>query len=217
MKFTAAGTQIDVEIEDLVIAGWTGRNADAVQHHIDELARLGVQPPSQVPLFYRVSSTLLVQAPEIEVLGTATSGEVEPLLINHEGTVWLGLGSDHTDREAEALSVAGSKQACPKPVSDMLWRFDEVAARLDTLILRCHVEEGGAWVLYQEGPLAQIRPLPELVAQSGLGAGGAMLCGTLPAIGAVRPATAYRMELVDEAANRSLRLEYRVRTLPIVK
>ena len=98
MKFTAAGTQIDVDIADLVIAGWTGRNADAVQHHIDELARLGVQPPSQVPLFYRVSSTLLVQAPEIEVLGTATSGEIEPLLINHEGTVWLGLGSDHTDR-----------------------------------------------------------------------------------------------------------------------
>lgn len=202
--------------DQLIVAGWTGRDPGAVQHHIDELAELGVAPPSRVPLFYRVSHTLLTDAAEIEVLGPATSGEAEPLLINRGGALWLGLGSDHTDRELEAVSVAQSKQACPKPVAAELWRFDEVEAHQDEILLRCHIAEDGNWVPYQDGTLAAIRPLRALAEQSGLKPGGAMLCGTLAAIGPVRPAEAYRMELIDNRTGRSLRLEYRVRTLPVV-
>lgn len=217
MRFKTSGASIDVDIDHLIIAGWTGRDIGAVEHHIGELAEIGVKPPSEVPLFYRISSTLLVQGSAIEVLGNATSGEVEPLLIDHGGILWLGLGSDQTDRELEAVSVAASKQACPKPVSDELWRFDEVEAHLDDLILRCHIQESGGWVLYQEGPLERIRPLRGLVGQSGLGANGAMLCGTLSAIGPVRPAGAYRMELLDSLLNRSLYLDYRVSALPVIQ
>ncbi|MFY0312764.1 DUF2848 domain-containing protein [Leisingera sp. D0M16] len=205
------------DIDHLTIAGWTGRDPDAVQHHIDELAELGVAPPSQVPLFYRVSRSLVTHADEIEVLGTANSGEAEPVLVNRDGTLWLGLGSDHTDRELEAISVAGGKQACPKPVATGLWHFDEIEARQDEILLRCHVEEDGAWVPYQDGTLAAIRPLRSLVEQTGLETGGAMFCGTLAAIGPVRPAKAYRMELIDSRPDRSIRLEYRVRTLPVVE
>lgn len=203
-------------IAHLTIAGWTGRDADAVQHHIDELAAIGVAPPSQVPLFYRASRTLLTDTAEIEVLGAATSGEVEPVLADLNGALWLGLGSDHTDRDLEMVSVAQSKQACPKPIARDLWRFDEVEAHLDEIQLRCHIEEGGDWVLYQEGTLAAIRPLQSLATQSGLKPGGAMFCGTLAAKGSVRPATAYRMEIIDSRLNRSLHLDYRVRCLSVV-
>ena len=51
-----------VEIEDLVIAGWTGRDVAALEHHIEELKAIGVQPPSMVPLYYRVAASLLTQA-----------------------------------------------------------------------------------------------------------------------------------------------------------
>lgn len=216
MRFLVDETVISARVDTLIVAGWTGRDPKAVQHHIDELAALGVAPPSEVPLFYRVSSSLLLQAPEIEVLGHATSGEVEPFLVQLDGQVFLGLGSDHTDRDLETTSVAASKQACPKPVAERLWRLDEVASHLDQLVLRCEIEEGETWVTYQDGPLQGIRPVADLAASAGLSDGQAMLCGTLGAIGGVRPATSYRMQLIDPRLGRVIDLSYRVRSLPVV-
>jgi len=216
MRFLVEDTTIPARISQLIVAGWTGRDPEAVQHHIDELAALGVAPPSQVPLFYQVSASLLVQSPVIGVLGEATSGEAEPLLVRLEGQMFLGLGSDHTDRDLETLSVATAKQACPKPVSDRLWRFNDVAPHLDQLVLRSGIKEGGQWVTYQEGTLEGLRPLAVLAERAGLADGQAMLCGTLAAIGGVRPAPAYRMSLSDPVLGRELNLSYRVKTLPVI-
>ena len=83
--FNVEDTNITLTINKVVIAGWTGRNMDAVQHHIDELAALGISPPSQVPLYYRVSNSLLTQSNTIEVLGEGSSGEVEPFLVRSNG------------------------------------------------------------------------------------------------------------------------------------
>ncbi len=216
MRFETDSGALDVDIRDVIVAGWTGRDSAGVQHHIDELAALGVAPPSQVPLFYRVSNELLTQASEVQMLGTATSGEVEPLVIRAGGDLWLGLASDQTDRELEAVSVAASKQVCAKPVASILWRMDEVADHLDALHLRCEIEEDGGWVTYQDGTLAAIRPLAELIDAAALPDGAAMLCGTLAAIGGVRPAARYRMTLEDPVRARRIRLDYSVKTLPIV-
>jgi hypothetical protein len=216
MRFLVNETEIAAPITGLVIAGWTGRDLQAVQHHIDELAALGVAPPSQLPLFYRVSTSLLAQSPEIEVLGPATSGEVEPLLVKLEGRLFLGLGSDHTDRDLETVSVAASKQACPKPVANRLWHVNDTEQHLDQLILRCEIEEDGQWKTYQEGPLAAIRRLGDLAKLADFADGQAMLCGTLGAIGGVRPACSYRMSLTDPVLDRAIQLSYRVRPLPVV-
>jgi hypothetical protein len=35
-----------IVVNDLVIAGWTGRDTAGLQHHIDELKAVGVKPPS---------------------------------------------------------------------------------------------------------------------------------------------------------------------------
>lgn len=216
MQVTSAGQTLTLTIENVIVAGWTGRDMAAVQHHIDELAELGIAPPSQVPLYYRVSNSLLTQDAQIEVLGEGSSGEVEPLLIQQDGTLYLGLASDHTDRDLEVHSVAASKQACPKPMGAEVWAFDEVKDDLDSLELRCLIRENGEWVTYQEGTLAAIRPLAELMDGSSFGDNTAMLCGTLGAKGGVRPAAEYRMELVDPARDRKITLDYSVRTLPIV-
>ena len=42
--------KVVVDINDLVIAGWTGRDVAALNHHIEELKAIGVQPPSRVPI-----------------------------------------------------------------------------------------------------------------------------------------------------------------------
>lgn len=215
MRFETENGPVDVEPAALTVAGWTGRNIAAVEHHIEELAALGVPRPSTVPLYYACAPSLLTQAREIAVLGEETSGEAEPFLIRAGGALWLGLGSDHTDRGLEATSVAHAKQICAKPVADALWPFEALEGRLDALELRSWVREGGGWALYQDGTLAAIRPLAELLAAAPLGEGEAMLCGTLPAIGGVRPSPAWRMELRDPASGCALALEYAVRPLPV--
>ncbi len=216
MKFICDDAILDLNIQHLYVAGWTGRDEAAVQHHITELAELGVAPPSQVPLYYRVSENLLTQAAEVEVVGETSSGEVEPLLLLQDGQLWLGLASDHTDRELEAYSVAASKQACVKPTAQKLWKFDEVKDHQDQLVLSCDVYEGGEWVSYQAGSLAAIRPLAELLQGADMPDNSAMLCGTLGAKGGVRPAAKYKMRLSDPVLGRSIELRYAVRTLPDV-
>lgn len=216
VAFSFENTRIDLPISTVVVAGWTGRNMASVQHHIDELAALGIAPPSQVPLYYRVSNTLLTQADAVEVLGAGTSGEVEPLLIQSNGRTYLGLASDHTDRDLERHSVAASKQACVKPVAPVLWDFDAVKSHLDDITLKCWIEEDGTEVLYQDGTLASIRPLTELCDGAGFSDGTAMLCGTLTAIDGVRPASRYRMEISDPTNGQTIALAYSVKTLPII-
>ena len=59
-------------------------------------------PDRQAPVFYRVSASRLTTAEEIESTA-ASSGEVEAVLLNHEDQLWVGAGSDHTDREVDDL------------------------------------------------------------------------------------------------------------------
>lgn len=216
IAFDFEDRRIALPVHSVVVAGWTGRNLAAVQHHIDELADLGISPPSQVPLYYRVSSALLTQSDKIEVLGAGSSGEVEPLLIRAGGKTYFGLASDHTDRDLEAYGVAASKQACAKPIATAVWDFDEIAWHLDAIRLRCWIEENGQEVLYQEGTLADIRPLASLCDGIEFTDGTAMLCGTFAAIGGVRPAQSYRMEMSDPHTGKTIGLAYAVSTLPIV-
>src|SRR5215471_13112041 len=128
--------RVETAIHTLVVAGWTGRDEAALRHHIEELAAIGVPRPSSVPVFYRISVSNLTQADSIEVLGSDTSGEAEPVLVSLPDGLWVGLGSDHTDRKAETSGIALSKQLCAKIVGRMLWRVDEIAEHWDRLMLR---------------------------------------------------------------------------------
>ena len=78
-------------------------------------------------------------ATEIEVVGAHSGGEVEFVLLHHSGRMWVGAGSDHTDREVETYGVTVSKQMCDKPVAPVFWAFDDVAPHWDRLMLRSHV------------------------------------------------------------------------------
>lgn len=222
MTFSLAGTEINFDIVHCTVAGWTGRDACAIQHHIDELAAIGVKPPSSVPLYYRTASGMVTQQDVIEVVGTGTSGEIEPFLIAKDGTLYLGLASDHTDRELEAHSVALSKQICEKPVAAEIWLFEEVKDHIEQIEMRSWIQEkdGDDWVLYQEGKIASIRPLSDLIDGSGLmssagkGKASVMLCGTLGAKGGVRPARRFKMALHDPVLDRTIECAYDINELP---
>lgn len=216
MQFNTEDGPRQITPRRLIIAGWTGRDTAAVHHHIDELALLGVAPPTQTPLYYRVSGDLLTQAPKIEVLGQESSGEAEPMLIALDDRHYLGLGSDHTDRGLEAHSVAASKQACAKPCAADLWELGPLFGHCDAITIRSWIREDGSWTLYQQGSLAQILPLQTLRAESGLETGDVMFCGTFAALGGVRPAQEFRAEMHDPVRDRTMSLAYRAAPLPVI-
>jgi hypothetical protein len=212
--------RIGAEIAGLVIAGWTGRDAAAVRHHIEELQAIGVPPPSSVPVYYRAAAANLTQAAVLQVLGPDSSGEAEPLLVSLADGLWLGLGSDHTDRKAEAAGIALSKQLCGKPVGTGLWPLAEVEDHWDALELTATILEGGGEITYQRGTLAAMRHPRDLLTRRpggpALPPGTAMFCGTLAAIGGIRPAARFAMELHDPVLGRTLRHAYEVEALPVV-
>jgi hypothetical protein len=204
----------------LVVAGWTGRDAAAVTHHIEELKALGVSPPSRTPIFYLGSLSRVTCADAIEVLGGDTSGEAEFVLLQHKGALWVGIGSDHTDRKLETYGVAASKQICDKPIGAEFWRYDAVAAHWDQLKLRSYATIDGKRELYQDGSVAQMlspASLLSLYNDNGvLPDGTLMFCGTLAAIGGIRPASRFECELIDPVLQRTIRCGYDINVLPIV-
>jgi hypothetical protein len=227
-RHSQAGTdRIAFEPEVLIMAGWTGRARAAVDHHIAELAALGVPGPSRIPTFYQLDPALLAGAvSKIHVLGEHTSGEVEAVLLSFPDGLWVGLGSDHTDRAMESHDVAISKQLCRKPMAPGLWRFDEVIDHWDQLVLRAHILERGDRRLYMEAPLAAVRNPVDLIndycAALGLTnlpqlpVGTAMFLGAIAAIEGIRPAPRFEMTLDDPILGRALSHAYDVGALPIV-
>src|SRR5258706_15232173 len=99
---TGAPRASNVTINQAVIAGWTGRDAEAVEKHIKELEVLGGKRPATTPIFYRVGAARLTTDPSIEVLGGTSSGGGEVVLLETQGALWVGTGSNPTDREAAA-------------------------------------------------------------------------------------------------------------------
>jgi hypothetical protein len=208
-----------VKISQLVVAGWTGRDLAAVEAHMRELEALGVRRPAFFPVFYRVAVARLTLEGVIEASGTRSSGEVEPVLLQSAGRLWLGVGSDHTDREVESYSITVSKQMCDKPLAAQLWAFDDVRVHWDALLLRSYIEEGGELRLYQEGSVQQLREPLELIARFAGGErlteGTLMFCGTLPAHDGVRAASRFVFELEDPVLKRVIRHDYRTVMLPV--
>ena len=86
------------------------------------------------------------------------------MLIGWQGRIFVGLGSDHTDRKVETYSVTVSKQMCDKVMAPVLWELEEVAGHWDQMILRAYAWIDGARVLYQEGTLDRMLPVAELIA-----------------------------------------------------
>ena len=212
-----AATRQDVGIDDAVVAGWTGRDAAAVEKHIRELEAIGVKRPASTPIFYRVSAARLTTDAEIEVVGETSGGEVEFVLLQHGGRMWVGTGSDHTDRAVETYGVTVSKQMCDKPLAPTFWAFDEVAPHWDQLILRAHVAEGGARVLYQEGPVAAMLDPQDLIRRYGTRREFADVLVASPrqqwACG--RPCNS-PSSLEDPVKGRKIGHAYTARTLPIL-
>ncbi|WP_416048266.1 DUF2848 domain-containing protein [Cupriavidus basilensis] len=220
LQFHVAGEgELVLDIQRLIIAGWTGRDADAVNHHIRELEEIGVKPPTTVPCFYPLAASLLTTDALLEVPREDSSGEIELVLLAAKDAMYIGVGSDHTDRKVEAYDVTVSKQMCAKPLGTEVWRFDDVAAHWDQLQMRCWRTRNGQRELYQEGLVTRLLDprdlIQRLTGEDKLPVGTAMFCGTQAVIGELGSGEAFEVELHDPVLKRTLRHAYRVECLAV--
>lgn len=216
------GQPIDFVPHRVVIAGYTGRNQAAVKAHVDELAAQGIPAPREIPAVFRTTFDRLTTDADVEVVGGNTSGEAEAVLLTDADTIWVAVGSDHTDRELEKLDIPASKQVCAKPVSSEVWNYAEVRGRWDDLMLRSWVGEEGREELYQEGRMSAILAPEELLSilRSRMGKrldGSVIYTGTIPLRTGIFLAKPYfEAELFDPLTGRSLRCRYRVRRVDVL-
>lgn len=215
-RFEIVSDKSDVEslsfdVQKIVCAGYTGRNQSEVKKHVEELKRLGVPPPPSVPARYVLPADLLTTSGTIAVNSKNTSGEVEAVLLLDGDETYVGIGSDHTDREMEKTDVLRSKMVCPKPIGKSVWRFNEVAQHWDELVARSFVIVEEKTVTYQSSKLvALLRPDKILNILGDREKGTAVYCGTTPLLHESSFSNEFRIELFDPIRKRSLTHEYRV-------
>jgi hypothetical protein len=164
-----AVTEADVRIEEkggavqrrlaiqaVVNLGSATRDADTAVEHQQEVAKEGIHIAFDVPAprIYPMGVQTLSTADSVQVHGTRSSGEVEIVVVVTD-RVYVGVGSDHTDRDLERTSIVWSKTACSNVLAPVLWPLDEVAAEWDRFVLKSWVDGR----LYQEvGTAAFLRP-----------------------------------------------------------
>jgi Protein of unknown function (DUF2848) len=205
-----------IPIDEILLAGYTGRDREAVLEHIRELEKIGVAPPPAVPMIYVADASLLTTEDSIEVSEEQTSGEAEACLMLHDGELLVCAGSDHTDRKHEAVDIAESKTLCRKPISHTAWRFADVRDHWDDLQLRSWASQDGVRRLYQEGSMRDFMAVDALMSELAR-AGHEQLQrrfifgGTLPTLTGLVCGDRFEVELRDPVLQRSIGCAYQVR------
>jgi hypothetical protein len=206
--------------KNMVNAGYTGRNQAEVRKHIEELARKGIPGPPTTPTLYPVICRALVKDPVIEVYSRETCGEIEyVLLIENENRIFVGVGSDHTDRKLEEWDIPRAKQICPNVIGATVWALEDVAGHWDELVLRCRQLLDGKQIPYQEGTLSRLMAPGDLMAFVRSKTGGPLdgtiiFSGTMAALsGGFVYGSRLSAELLDPKLNRRLAMQYDVQPL----
>ncbi|MEU3984363.1 DUF2848 domain-containing protein [Streptomyces sp. NPDC026672] len=214
------GSIREVDVVQVLNAGYAGRRQDDVAAHVAELAELGVPAPSVTPALYPVAPYLAQQTEQVPAQHPRTSGEAEwALVVAGDGELLLTAACDHTDRDLEVYGVAWSKNAGPDVLARRAWRLADVASRIDDLTLRAWVRHEGEESEIQSGTLAELLApaywVDVLRARDGLVPGTVLVSGTIPMAPGVDPfADGWRVELGDPATGDVIGLSYDVRPLP---
>ena len=216
LRVSGPDEPVAVEIRKMINAGYTGRDQEAVQAHIDELKEEGIPAPDRVPTYFPKFVDRLTQAESFEVLDESDhSGEAEFALIRHRGRILVGVGSDHTDRRLETADIPKAKQVYPNTVSRELWVLDEIKEHWDEIMIRAWVEKDGVRTLFQEAPLAAMLPPDNLLERvAGLltdpadGEGLVVYSGTVAALVKTGYSRTFETALEDPRLNRRLSQRY---------
>lgn len=211
-----SGTQeLNMPYQNLFAIGYAGRNIEKTLEHIRELeVELGVPAPKKIPTIFQCSNLLLTQDDSFHVVGSRTCGEVEYIIIRYDGKTYIGVGSDHTDRDLESASVPKAKQVCPKPIGGDIWDYEDLKDHWDEIEISSYQTVNGTEILYQKGTLADILPvetiLKELSERVGDIGNSIIFSGTVPALNGFKFGSSFRGEMNDRKLGRTITCTYHV-------
>lgn len=206
-------TQEEVDLDKLIVVGFAGKDIKKTMEHIHELEAEGIKCPKSVPVVYQCSKSLLTTADNIEVIAEKTSGEVEYLVLVRNGKYFIGIGSDHTDRDLEAVSIHKSKQVCLKPHAKDFWAYDEIKDHFDEIKLVSSQVVDGKEVDYQAGFTSDLLPLDRIIAEvekEVSTANSLIFTGTVPLKNGFKFGSWFSCKLIDEKLNREIALTYSI-------
>ena len=169
----------------VVLAGYTGRDREAVQRHIDELLAQGIPAPERTPELYRTEPDRIQIDGSLAKGDGWSSGEVEFVLFVSGETTYITVGSDHTDRELERTSVPDAKRSFAKIVGSEAWPLQDLLRDWDLLLLRSWITDAGGRRKLQEGPIASIMEpaaLLDLLPEGDRSDGLVLFSGTVPGL-----------------------------------
>jgi len=207
---------IEYEAKKLLLGGFTGKDKQAIIRHVEELKAKGIkiELPEKIPVFFKGSPYLLTTGNIIEVPGKETSGEVEYVIMTAEGgKIYITIGSDHTDRELEKVSIQKSKWVCPKVLSPKVWDYDDIKDHWNRIEMHSYIFENGKRELYQSGKLGDILDPVEILREAGhtKEEGWVVYSGTLPALRGVVYTDNFEVCLFDPVLNRKIVHKYIVK------
>lgn len=207
---------ISADIKNLMVVGFSGKDVEKTMEHIHELEKEGVKCPSEVPVPYQCDPQIVTRKEVIDVIGPKTSGEAEYLILCHEGKFYIGIGSDHTDREMEAVSIHKSKQVCLKPCSVEFWDYEEVKDHFPQLRLISTQVVDGKEIDYQNGVAGDLLPFDVIIekVQKEVPLEDCLIyTGTVPLLNGFRFGEQFSARLVDDQLGRELSLTYKIHVI----
>lgn len=222
VEFELDGKKIAIEIKKQLLAGRTSRDAEEVKKHLEELRKTGVKLSDEAPIFHTKIADRITTAPVLEyVPGWKSSGEVEfVLLVDEHDRIYVGVCSDHTDRDLQTYNTNLAKQVFDTAMAPELWKYEDVIEHWDKLEMRAWVIEEGKKVLYQEGKLEEmLRPevILEKVKEKAVGRdikNALITGGTYPTLsGELNYSHEFIFELSDPVRGKKLSHHYKIETI----
>jgi hypothetical protein len=226
LHFTVAALDgsrtLELEVRRLIHGGRTARarNVSLLDDRDREAGGRSVEPPAAVaflvPTFNATTSS------KIAMYDHENYSEAEvAILTDDDGTRYVTVGSDHTDRDLELTGgSAKSRLAAPKVMAPTAWVYDEVKGHWDELVIRSHVYRDGEPELCQEGTIGTLLPADAIFAvatrQIGLDdfRGSVLFCGTIPYVQGEAPfGHAWDLELLDPVMDRRLQHHFEVEVI----
>lgn len=216
---TPDGGAIFPVVEQLLLAGYSGRSEIDVAAHLAEMRALGVSVPPNVPVFHPAMTCLLMQGGRVEAIGPDTRPEVEFVLFSFEGTDYVTVGNDQFDLATEQhYSAEKSKSLCQKVIARTAWPFSEVRDHWDRLIL----ELRSGQTLLQAGAVDSILAPDSLIVQAQRQRGfrrerGMLFSGTVPMLQPIEPCMLdFAIALRDPVLGRAISCDFKVADVTLV-
>lgn len=167
LQVTVAGRDGDeqrvLEVTRVYNLGFTIRDKEKMQAHLDEVEGVHVDWPERPPVIFPISAWATLTDEDIPVQYDRTSGEIEIVTVVDGDELLVGVGSDHTDRALEATDIPWGKQVAPNIMAPTLWRWEEVKDHWDEVLLESTIDSGDGPVLYQQAGVKEFWTPEEMV------------------------------------------------------